>query len=94
MEELTLMGTLQLLCRSTNKYGMFLSINYSSKDEFDTIFEAVPYLKDVNLNIIVDGYGFFLFDTEKEMNHYYTKTVGNGIFAIACDECGNLIYKD
>ena len=89
-EHLTLIAVLQKLCKTTNKWGMFISIH--ERDEIDyekeCASDAAPYLKisqegpfqendGANLQIIADNVGYFLFDTKEEMGDYFWQTVGN-----------------
>lgn len=71
----------KLLCKSTNKWGMYISwypgddINYVDPKE---VYKAAPYLNfDDHTQLLVDAEGFLLFDTEEEMCHYYNMTVGD-----------------
>lgn len=103
MKAFTFIDALALLCKSTNKYGMFISMHFNTEEEMEEIFQAAPYIENIDINIIADGYGFLLFDTEQEMEEYYTKTVGdkgptklnkyNGkcrVFALTCGNNGKI----
>lgn len=73
---------LQALCKATQKWGMFINISYEKCDNpWGEVIKAAPYLhqkgKDPEFQIIGDGYGYLLFDSEEEMHTYYNQTVGD-----------------
>lgn len=110
MKSFGLVDTLSQLCKSSKKYGMFISFIYSEEIEeyYLELFEAAPYLRDddINSSILGDEFGYFLFENEDEMNKYYLQTKGdspnkknkyNGkvkVYAITCDPTGQLLNSN
>jgi len=85
MKILDKMETLQLLCKSNKKWGMFISwvdsggnrpvFRYDLKDTLET---PVPYLCYKNdAQAIMDGEAYLLFNDESEMCNHYDLTVGD-----------------
>jgi len=66
---------LQLLCKETKRYGMFIS--FSDEELYQEIIKDAPYLAKDCDQIINDGEGWLLFDSEEEMEEYYEQTVGD-----------------
>ena len=106
----------QLLCKTQKKWGLMITPNfhYSSVDE---VYKAVPYLapkttfvyegQDSSYQVMGDGLGFFLFDTEAELDLYYESTVGDDgpmkhnkykgpacVYALTCDPDGCLMNEN
>lgn len=90
------------------------NFHYSNIDE---VCKAAPYLnpktkfkfegKNTIGQVMGDGYGFFLFDTEAELNRYYESTVGDDgpmkynkykgparVYALTCDPDGYLLNEN
>lgn len=107
---------LALICKQERKFGLFLSDAYvpqtptpgTFKKHHKEIRKAAPYLSEVNAwTLLLKEKLFILFDTEKEMNRAYEKTVGDDgptklnkyrgkvrIYAITCDNTGQLLNEN
>ena len=101
---------LQLVCKSLGKWGMMISFSdYVNPEGYlipAEILEAAPYL-DPDSQIVYEGFGYFLFDTEEEMLEYYGQTVGEDgptkanpykggarVFAVTCGPDGQLLTEN
>lgn len=68
--------TLSSLCKSTGKWGMFIRL-IGKNAPIEEYIKAAPYLKsEENDSILVNGFGYFLFDHEDDMEYAYDLTVG------------------
>jgi hypothetical protein len=68
--------TLMELCKSSQSYGMFISIPRHLSDE--EVIKAAPYLADPeNSPILVNGFGFFIFQHEDDLKYAFDLTVGD-----------------
>jgi hypothetical protein len=67
--------TLETLAKALKKPCMFISI-HSDPLDYCEIEQAAPYLEG-QLQVMSDGYGYIVFDTEEEMREYYLQTVGD-----------------
>ena len=90
----------KLICLHTRKYGLY--VNFWG--ETDGIIKAAPYLDpkiNDTLQILCDGSGILLFDTEEEREKHYYSTVGDDgptkynkysgpgrVYALTCDPDG------
>jgi hypothetical protein len=78
MQKLTKSETLQALCRATSRYGMFIAFEWPEGVPLDEIAKAAPYLDLASdAQLLCDGEGFLLFDTEEELERAYRRTVGD-----------------
>lgn len=107
MEILSQIEVLQRLCKNTQKWGMFISIWEPKQGPYEAE-KAAPYLSEMeHMQIIHDGIGFLLFDTEEEMQKHFNLTVGddgptklnsyNGktcVYALTCNQDGQLISEN
>lgn len=74
---------LKSLCKGGGKYGMYCSVS-SSEDNFDVdeMLKAVPWMakpshQEEALSLWYNGQGFFLFNSKREMEDAYWKTIGD-----------------
>lgn len=88
---LTSIGLMKLLCEQTGKYAVFYSgwCDYEPDiSEYQEVWDeylkerdkALIFLDKDDKNywqIIIDGYGFSIFDNEKDMENFYNKIVGD-----------------
>ena len=89
MQKLTAFEAFALLCKSTNKWGLYISFNWpldeEGKSDFDLfeISKAAPYIdltienKTPDMQMVFDEQGFILCDSEEEMQSLYDQTVGD-----------------
>ena len=91
---------LEMLCKSTGQWGMLVSFH----DTLDEVIKAAPYLdgSDVTtIQILADGGGILLFDSEEEARDHFDRTVGDDgptqhnsykgparVYALTCDQTG------
>jgi hypothetical protein len=110
MKGLCQIRVLEALCKATKQWGMFISIFCKDigSGEVDEICKAAPYLKDDEYTqMLADGCGVFLFDTEEEMEQHYYQTVGDDgptktnpydgparVYAITCDNTGQTLNEN
>jgi len=116
-------NALKWLCKGHKKWGMYISIyspeDLPLNVGYAEIIKAAPYLekaikclksenKNINgVQILFDEQGYILFDTEKEMHHYYNLTVGDDgptklnnykgrvkIYALTCDPNGKFLTEN
>lgn len=107
MKIYTIMDAFQELCKSMKKWGMYISSS-CSEEFIEEMPKAAPYLSwEEHPQIIMDGNGILLFDTEKEMWHHYDMTVGDDgptklnkykghtrVYALTCDPDGQLLTEN
>lgn len=86
---------LQAMCKLSGKWGMLIKI--LDWNDFDYVHECAPYLDPNNHDdrqLIHDGFGIFLADTEKELYALYNQSRGGDdarggcIYALTCDPNG------
>jgi hypothetical protein len=69
------------LCKKLGKFGMYVSLGHKSGEFPNSIAEyhqAAPYLRyPENETIFINGFGFFLFDHQDDMEHAFDITVGD-----------------
>ena len=113
MQKLNQYQVFQLLCKLTGKWGVQIFPNYNQDDEFipwQEYQQAVPYLDyDEDLQLIMDGFGIILCDTETEMNKIYRNTIGDDgpsiygtnkydgrcrVYACTCDPNGQILNEN
>lgn len=103
MQILDHVKTLELLCESTKKCGMYINIyNDQGENEYNylEVIKAAPYLESHN-QVILESSGFILFDNVEEMLEAYNQTVGDDgptksnpydgpcrVYAITCNPDG------
>jgi hypothetical protein len=85
MQILDQVRTLEVLCATTQKWGMFISWNDQALEKecgsipavWKELFKAAPYLtlKD-HAQMICEERAYMLFDTEEELMAYYSSTIG------------------
>lgn len=71
---------LKELCKSTGKWGLFIRVHVPDdcKDIIGEVTKAVPFLTiDDHYDLIFGDSGYFLFDSEEEMEETYWKCVGD-----------------
>lgn len=75
MEYYDMTEVLRALCKATEKWGLFISFDTSCIQE--EVIEACSFLDlDEHRQIIFDGIGYFLFDTEEELWQHYKMCIG------------------
>lgn len=91
MEILNKIEVLERLCKEANKYGIFIS--FSDGEDYGRIIADAPYLAVVSQigQVVNDGEGWLLFDTEEEMNNCYNQTEEDGcVYALTCNSRGQI----
>lgn len=109
----------QMICKSSKKWGLMITPNFHYNN-LDEVYKAAPYMDPKNFpkkfkykgednapQVMGDGFGFFLFDTEIEMEYYYQSTVGDDgpmarnkydgparVYALTCDPTGTLMNEN
>jgi len=72
---------LSSLCKKSGKWGMYVSLGHqdgASKPGIGDYILAAPYLRHIeNEPILVNGFGYFLFDHEDDMEHAFDITIGD-----------------
>jgi hypothetical protein len=79
MQVIDKMSALKLLCNLSNKWGMYIACTCPEED-IENMCAAAPYLSwedDQHIQVISNGEGYLLFDTEEEMEKCYNATVGD-----------------
>lgn len=110
MKPLPFIEALSEMCKATRKWGMYISINNVDEFNFLEQVKAAPCISrntSEGMQILVDRGGFFLFDTEEEMEENFWMTVGddgptvsnpyNGsvkVYAITCAPDGEFITEN
>lgn len=101
---------LQEVCRASKKWGMFVNLNcpVNIMNCWGEIEKAAPYLDaSKHHQLIGDGYGYLLFDTEEEMIKTYELTVGDDgptksnpydgparVYALTCSPEGQFLNEN
>jgi hypothetical protein len=97
----------QALCRATGKWGLYISFDRYWENEdciVDDLVKAAPYLAfPADGQVIMEGQGIILCDTEEERDRLFDQTVGdegptklnpyNGparVYALTCNPDGQL----
>lgn len=99
---------LEEFCRATGKFAMYVNCYDMNGEDpgmvtpMEEFIKAAPYLKK-NYQILADGSGYLVFDTEEEMNKHYRLTVGNDgptkqnpyqgparVYALTCGPAGTV----
>ena len=73
-------GALQMLCKANHRYGAYFSIFHDPSDDLEEIVKSAPFLvstQNEDAQAIMDEEGYILFDSEDEMELYYSMTVGD-----------------
>jgi hypothetical protein len=110
VEALSIFSAFERLCKETKKWGMYISITCFDDSVREEPEKAALYLdwdNEEHTQIMCNGSGFFLFDTEGEMEEYYQQTVGddgptklnsyNGntrIYALTCGPDGQTLNEN
>lgn len=98
---------LQKYCAATKKFGIYISFdidNYSVEE----ILKACPIFNfDTDTQILFDGIGFLIFDTQEEMEKIYDQIVGDdgptkfnsysgpaAVYALTCDNNGEFLNEN
>lgn len=80
---------LSLICKEANKFGAYFSFSspFGNPDHdhdllyhrCEELFCAAPWLRAYNMNtsVMIDGFGFILFESKEEMHIIYDQTVGD-----------------
>lgn len=102
MKILDALGVFTELCKQSKKYGVYIS--FADEEDPAEITKAAPYLDfDKHYQVLMDGRGWLLFDTEEEMLNCYERTVGDDgptelnpydgkvrVYALTCSPTGEL----
>lgn len=78
-------STLEILCKSTKKWGIYFNIfvpDLPGGEGFREVIKAAPWLdfnneEDNHMQAMADGTGYLLFDDEQEMEKIYYQTIGD-----------------
>lgn len=63
------------LCRATKRWGMLISFD---PDDHAEVMKAAPFLNiETAAQVLCDGFGILLFDSEEECRTTYSETVGD-----------------
>ena len=86
-------------CKASKQFGILISFSYNA--DWDEISKACPLITKDDYQILNDCIGFFIFQTEQEMEKAYEHIVGddgpteynkyNGsvqVYALTCDDKG------
>jgi hypothetical protein len=68
------------LCKASGKWGLLISFHLDPDmdDSYGQLLKAAPYLDpERDFQVMADGFGIMLFDTESEMEVFYNLTVGD-----------------
>ena len=102
MEFLNTIELMRQYAKTTSKFCMYIS--WDEDDFYEELVKAAPYLKDHVVDVLsTDNHVVLVFDTEKEMNHYFDQTVGDDgptklnnyigpvrVYALTCSDKGEL----
>lgn len=73
--------SLSELCKKFKKWGMYISLGHQPgvfPDSAEEYIKAAPYLRyPENENVLVNGFGFFIFDHKDDLEHAFDITVGD-----------------
>lgn len=73
--------TIVNLCKKTGKWGMYISLGHKPEQFPDSVEEyigAAPYLKNPeNKTVLINGFGFFLFDHKDDLEYAFDVTIGD-----------------
>jgi len=88
---------LQFACKSSKKFGMFISFDRDAS--FEDIEKCVPYIDTFyHTQILLDGEGFLFFDTKDQMYKRFKETIGQDkdgiVYALTCDDQGILMSEN
>ena len=73
-------SVLEELCRATKKWGLYIAIFRPKEVDVLEVLQACSFLdadKDEHAQIIFEECGYFLFDTEEEMDKHFEMCVGD-----------------
>jgi hypothetical protein len=65
------------LAAALGKPVLYVSLNHEAKDDPEAMYGAAPYLRDVDLQIAVDGQATIVCDSWEECEALYDQTVGD-----------------
>lgn len=98
---------LSVLCKHYKKWGIYFSGTYPNDlTQVEAIQLAAPWLKNIKRNermdVIFEGSGYLLFDSEKDMEKAYKSTVSDDyprdnlphIYMLTCDPKGQLLTEN
>jgi hypothetical protein len=67
---------LATLCKEYNKFGMYVHFK-NPEQPFEEFLKAAPYLANAeNSHVLVNGFGYFLFDHEDDLRYAFDLTIG------------------
>lgn len=97
------------LCKAEHKWGVLIEFS----DDWEEVQKAAPYLNFINeskpeiVQILVDGNGVILVDTEEEAERVYQQTVGDDgptdlnpyqgecrVYALLCNSNGEFLNEN
>lgn len=108
MISLDTIQVLEKICALSQKWGLYIHISENDVKDFGEIFKAASFLNwDEHGQVIADGHGWFLFDTEEECYHAYWSCVGDDgptpindysgkvrIYALTCNPEGQALNEN
>jgi hypothetical protein len=69
------------LCKKSSKFGMYISLGHKPgkfPESIEEYYLAAPYLRyPENETVLINGFGFLLFDNRDDMEHAFDTTVGD-----------------
>ena len=76
---------LSVLCKQYGKWGVYVNNLQPESDTYEfslqEIYKAAPWMNEIDhadkVELLVEGFGYFLFDNEKEMQLIFDRTVGD-----------------
>ncbi len=107
MQKLTIVEAMQLLAKSIGKSCMY--VRFGDEDLLTEIDKAAPYMNledDNDQQIIFDGRGIIIFESEEMMEHAFSLTVGDDpaerntyrgparVYALTCNANGELLTEN
>ena len=101
---------LQMACKASRKWGMYISfpsyqsLQNSFEDHVSELRKSAPYIDDIGISALIDGFTYLLFDSEVEMFEAYRATIGDDgpfhdgvnprVYALTCNPDGQLLSEN
>lgn len=108
MEILDTHEVFRRLCKAEHRWGVLIEFS----DDWEEVQKAAPYLKFIESNpeivqVLLDGQGILLIETEEEANKIYEQTVGDDgptelnpyqgkcrVYALLCNPNGEFLNEN